>query len=605
MGNLILIAFLLSGFTLKWNVPKGTNYSLGMLCIGDTDRDGNYELIFHPDTYGQRNIYYCELMESGAWQIDSFYSSIWEGIWELADFDNDGLFDLLVTGGEVVPPCFAYLGVLESPDSFSYPTQEVWRDTACDTISGGGPDDSGYDVFDIDGDGLTEILGRGDGLPNWFWIWENTGNNQYVQVFGDNPDTTLRASPHSTHACGDFDGDGKNEFVMGAPSSFTPNWAWYWVYESPASNIYEKVIQDSLVTKNIKDCFVVADADRDGKKEFVVKGNTYAHQPPYTISAFVCEAVSDNTYGILKAFAYPFDPIADYWGGHSDAGDVDGDSVPEIVLEACSVVPIIKAAGNDSFYVWYTLPGNMTGSHIRVFDLDRNGLNEILISGNNQTRIYEKTPEVTWFCPHPPPADTFCSLDTVTLHWQLDEMISLYSLRLYWAHPQLGCHLIYQGSPIDTLFQWVVPDTQSNIPFKICLAVSGDGRYDSINSPPFYVKRTTGINDESEHGISRGIDLLDVFPNPFKSKTNIRFTISMQNQKNIECGCQKPELKIYDVTGKLVKDLTSLLNYPSFNNRINWDGSDDAGYSLPRGVYFVHLTTSDNLTIIRKIIKLK
>ncbi|MBE0433579.1 T9SS type A sorting domain-containing protein, partial [candidate division WOR-3 bacterium] len=72
-----------------------------------------------------------------------------------------------------------------------------------------------------------------------------------------------------------------------------------------------------------------------------------------------------------------------------DVGDVDGDGIPEIVLEACQNVYIIKAAGNDSFYVWQTLPGNSNGSCVRVYDIDGNGLSEIIISGNNQTRIYE------------------------------------------------------------------------------------------------------------------------------------------------------------------------------------------------------------------------
>ncbi len=251
------------------------------------------------------------------------------------------------------------------------------------------------------------------------------------------------------------------------------------------------------------------------------------------------------------------------------------------------------------------MPGNTWGSNIRIFDLDQNGLNEIVITGNLQTRIYEKTPVVTWLCPHPPPADTFYSLDTVTLHWQLDETISLDSLRLYCAHPQIGCWLIYQGMASDTTFQWVLPDTQSNIPFRIYLAVSGYGRYDSTYSPPFYIKRTTVIEEESQNCISSNISSLDVSPNPFSINTTIRSTIGLQNQANIEFDCHGPELSIYDAIGRLVKDFTSLLNYQYDNNRITWDGSDDKGNLLPRGVYFVHLTTNDNSIIIRKVIKLK
>ncbi|MGB7054679.1 MAG: T9SS type A sorting domain-containing protein, partial [bacterium] len=94
----------------------------------------------------------------------------------------------------------------------------------------------------------------------------------------------------------------------------------------------------------------------------------------------------DNTYEAIKTFTLPG---GDYYGGYSDVGDVDGDSIPEIALEGRQTVHIIKAAGNDSFYVWETLPGNNSGSSVRVYDIDGNGLSEVIISGNNQTRIYE------------------------------------------------------------------------------------------------------------------------------------------------------------------------------------------------------------------------
>ena len=71
---------------------------------------------------------------------------------------------------------------------------------------------------------------------------------------------------------------------------------------------------------------------------------------------------------------------------------MDGDTVPEILIEGCQTVYIVKAAGNDSFYVWETLPGHIDGSSVRVFDLDANGYAEVIVSGNNETRIYEYEP---------------------------------------------------------------------------------------------------------------------------------------------------------------------------------------------------------------------
>ena len=104
------------------------------------------------------------------------------------------------------------------------------------------------------------------------------------------------------------------------------------------------------------------------------------------IHAFILEATGNNSYEIIKTFTLWG---RDYNGAYSDVGDVDGDSIPEIALEGRQTVHIIKAAGNDSFYVWETLPGNASGSSVRVYDVDGNGISEVIISGNNETRIYE------------------------------------------------------------------------------------------------------------------------------------------------------------------------------------------------------------------------
>jgi len=66
----------------------------------------------------------------------------------------------------------------------------------------------------------------------------------------------------------------------------------------------------------------------------------------------------------------------------------------------------------------------------------------------------------------------------------------------------------------------------------------------------------------------------------------------------------KVSLSLYDASGRLVKDCTSLLNYLYSNNQITWDGTDDSGTVLPPGVYFIELRGQDrNQT--KKLIKLK
>ncbi len=375
---LLILPFLFSNFVQKWYIDAGMIGECGRILISDTDRDDNYEFIF--TTYGgPYTIYFYELHLPDTWVIDSVPDLNQPLLWDIGDFDLDGFYNLVMqcSGSN---PLWVGIAVYESPDSFSYPTQEVWRDTvgfaAVQPIS----------AYDVDQDGLPELLdNNGNGQPHYFWIYESVGDNLYDTIFTTNPMTdTFAQSANSTHAFGDFDNDGNIEFVMGdlSAGSFGAD---YWVFESPANNTYEQVFQGYVQTKNIKDCFSVPDADGDGKLEFVVKGFTPLDARTH---AFIFEAVGDNTYEIVKDFDL-FGGSNDYYGGYSDAGDVDGDSIPEIVLEGCQNIYIIKSAGNDSFYIWDTLPGHASGSNVRIFDIDENGLAEIIISGNNETRIYE------------------------------------------------------------------------------------------------------------------------------------------------------------------------------------------------------------------------
>jgi hypothetical protein len=375
MIHVLLIALLFTSFTQKWYFPQGIHeFAVGRVCIGDTDRDGHTELFFTTlSDYWKIFIYELHLPDT--WEVDSF-SCYWGPlVWDIGDFDCDGLWDLVIQTAVDTPPK-PLISVVESPDSFSYPTQEVWRDTVGFSLV------QPISVYDVDKDAYPEIfkLGwrKGDTIYYPFGIYEATFNNQYDTVFmGTGP-----GGLSSTIAFGDFDNDNQIEFVVGNIDGL------FQIWECIGNNIYQLLEQAYLNTGNIKDCFTVPDADQDGKLEFLLKGYT-----PSTgrIQTFFFEAICNDTYTIIDSFicigGYP-----DYGGQYSDVGDVDGDSIPEIVLEACQNVYIIKAAANDSFYVWETLPGHNTGSNVRVFDFDNNGLAEIVISGNNETHIYEYEP---------------------------------------------------------------------------------------------------------------------------------------------------------------------------------------------------------------------
>jgi hypothetical protein len=465
MPILLMLPLLFGNFVQKWVIPDGKN-SYGRVVVEDIDHDGFTDIIVRRNQ--EIKVMFYELDGSNQWQLqDSIVDDGDHLLWGAGDFDLDGFSDLIFQKTFGMPN--VGVAIYESPDSFSYPTQEVWRDTV------GQPAVTPISVYDIDQDGFPEIVKVGaNGID--FVIYEAIGDNIYARIYEDTIQGIL--TPLSTVAFGDFDGDNKIEFVLGNLSDGIG--AAYWLYESPLDNTYEFVYLGSVSTKNIKDCFSIPDADGDGNLEFVAKGFVV---PTARINAFIFEATGDNTYEIIDTFDL-FGGHNSYYGGYSDVGDVDGDSIPEIALEGCQSIYLIKAGGNDSFYVWDTLPGNNSGSSVRVYDIDGNGLSEVIISGNDQTRIYE-----------------------------------------------------YE----------------------------------------------VGMAEEAACD-AQGIGLV-VSPNPFSNSTNIRCQITDDRQK-----C---ELKIYDITGRLVTDLSRQISVTSNQISVWWDGNGLSGHILPGGVYFLKLTIGD------------
>ncbi|MGB9721256.1 MAG: FlgD immunoglobulin-like domain containing protein [bacterium] len=79
---------------------------------------------------------------------------------------------------------------------------------------------------------------------------------------------------------------------------------------------------------------------------------------------------------------------------------------------------------------------------------------------------------------------------------------------------------------------------------------------------------------------------LTVAPNPFAKKLEIKCEIP-ESRQDIS-------LKIYDVSGRLVKSFT-LATPNALLSPIHWDGTDGSGKKLPNGIYFLELQTGNGL----------
>jgi len=123
-----------------------------------------------------------------------------------------------------------------------------------------------------------------------------------------------------------------------------------------------------------------------------------------------------------------------------------------------------------------------------------------------------------------------------------------------------------------------------------------------------------GIKEEKAQKPKGISSKLEVYPNPFKNRLEIRYEIPDVRFRKVN----KPispisypisvGLKIYDVTGRLVKQFNRLsaTHYGGIQQfkRIIWYGDDDSGKQVPNGVYFIKLETLEH-SEIKKIIRLK
>jgi hypothetical protein len=94
------------------------------------------------------------------------------------------------------------------------------------------------------------------------------------------------------------------------------------------------------------------------------------------------------------------------------------------------------------------------------------------------------------------------------------------------------------------------------------------------------------------------------YPNPFTTSTEFYF------EHNQVCAELETQIQIFTVSGRLVKTINQLVNTQGFRSAgIPWDGKDDFGDQLAKGVYVyaVKVKSSDGITAekIEKLVLLK
>ena len=503
---------------------------------------------------------------------DSIYVCTCPSFYDIGYLDNDSLTDAVVQcnlGGVT-----SYAVVFESRDYYSYPTQIVWQWRY--EINGGGVSPSF--IADLDRDGRVDLLTVDNPV---LYVFECTGDNQYQKVWWD----TLQPEGAYLAAIGDYDQDNRSEFVMGTPSGFVI------VYECSGDNQYREVFRDTLDTYgNFQDLWSGNDLDSDGKPEFLIASFRW----PYGYHLFVYEAVGNDRYDyVLVDSIVSLEESKFKANGHSSCGDVDGDGKDEIVWAIADRFSVYKAMGNNQYQMMYRSPRKRyTSTHAVAYDVNKNGYAEIIESAwidspyvRTETTIWEiegvrlHRPNggeilppgsqfpITWEKFSPPGADSF------TLFVSFNNGVDYRTITT-----------IRQSD--DTLYAWSVPDTLADS-VKLMIWAYGPPRagqdvprgtaWDFSDS--CFAIRQTAVGEEAMG--NRQWAGLQIRQNPTRKALGVR--------QGAGGNGQEVKLRIYDISGKMVKELGKV---PAER----W-----VTVELNPGVYFVRLET-DGKAATQKVV---
>jgi len=129
-------------------------------------------------------------------------------------------------------------------------------------------------------------------------------------------------------------------------------------------------------------------------------------------------------------------------------------------------------------------------------------------------------------------------------------------------------------------------------PFPV-LAWSHRDSTDGVPNPEaIWIARTADTSSVPEAQFGLNDFDLAAWPNPFNPR--IRISFHVERSQNIL-------LNVYDARGHKVASLLDQV-VGSGKTQVNWEGKDDAGFSLPSGVYFAQLVSEDGKSVLKMVL---
>ena len=193
-----------------------------------------------------------------------------------------------------------------------------------------------------------------------------------------------------------------------------------------------------------------------------------------------------------------------------------------------------------------------------------------------------------------PKPDTVSTVGQIELLWYkaiedlgIPDTINIIGYNVYRGHNGIDFPLKVNPEIVtDTFFT----DTTASIGDSIyyyALKLVYRGSPDTIESQYFSTKSPMIPEnaDIETFPADKSLKIEKIFPNPFTTSTTISF--SLPNPEGRAQSAENIELKIYDLSGRLVKSFSLTTNHSALSTAVFWDGKNRKGKRVSSGVYFV------------------
>jgi C1A family cysteine protease len=239
-----------------------------------------------------------------------------------------------------------------------------------------------------------------------------------------------------------------------------------------------------------------------------------------------------------------------------------------------------STAGEDSF-LWTVPDINMTDARISVYAYVAGEVTGMDFSDNTYNISEDvAVPWVGLFYPNG--GESFIGGEEIDISWIALDNVNVDSLSIFYSsNGGQDYELITSGEPNDSLYQWTVPQVDSDS-CKVMIVAYDPGmnsNYDASDGL-FSITILTGVEVETPRYDDR---LEQNFPNPFNGTTTIAYSVGRKGFVDI---------RIYDAAGRLVDIVERREREPGSYQTI-WRGTDRKGNPVTSGIYFCRITAGE------------